>query len=354
METNSAAFLGPRKSPLYSKLKSWGLKPLVLDFYMQRVWPTFSLERILAKVASVRPASSSAVTIRLRPNFNFRSFQAGQHVLVTSAINGYRLTRTYSPTRLNDGSIEITVKKVEGGKVSTHLNSIIKRGSTVEMSAPFGEMTWAQIPQAQHFIFCAGGVGITPIRSLIREWDLNPSNSIELHYWAKSEAEFCFRNELIEIASRRPALRVNFYASDAKRVAISEVGGRDGVVIACGPQNFVQSARAAAEANGQKFVGEFAAVTPDSAAAKDEKFFDITYDGHVFQASSKKTLLESLEEQGFTPAQGCRMGICKSCTCMKTFGTTFSSRDQADASEDNEEIQICVSAPRSALNLEKY
>ena len=373
----------PRNLPLYSKMKAWGFKPLVVDFYVQRVWPSFSLERIFAKVRSVRPTAKGIVTICLKPNFNFKKFQAGQHVLVTTAINGHRMTRTYSPTRLEDGTIEITVKHVPGGRVSGILFQNLKRGSLVEISAPFGAMTWSQLAVAEHFDFCAGGVGITPLRSLIHAWDLDETlhstRAIDLHYWAKTDDEHCFVEELREIASRRPNFHLHLH-SRAKSDSNSENNSRftlqarvnlkdvvsdsfSNVVVACGPKLFVQNAQEIALIRSQRFFGEHASSSAEVDAAAeaigegkaiDEKFFDLTYDGKIILASSNKTILESLEDQGFEPPHGCRMGLCKSCTCLKRSGTTRSTKDQSLSTEDSEEIQICVATPRSPIILERY
>ena len=57
------------------KLKQWGLKPLVFDFYVQRVWPTFSVERIFAKIISKEKLSENVVGLTLKPNFNFQKLK---------------------------------------------------------------------------------------------------------------------------------------------------------------------------------------------------------------------------------------------------------------------------------------
>lgn len=357
------------RHPIYSKLKAWGLKPLVVDFYVQRVWSTFSLERIFARVASMRSAAQGIVTIHLRPNFNFKRFEAGQHVLLTTNVNGQRVTRTYSPTQLADRSLEITVKEIPNGKVSASLVKNLKQGALIELSEAFGEMTWSCLPLSTHYVFCAGGVGITPLRSLIHAWDLrdelHQDRKIELHYWAKSNDEHCFQQELGAIAQRHSGLRLHYYESQSEfhKVTLTTVlttvlhtDLNPVVVVACGPQGFVQSAESIAAFHGLRFFGEHAQTTapaaPDSHAA--ETFFEITYSGKKIQASSQKSILESLEAQGFEPAHGCRMGLCKSCTCMKKSGATSSAKDQSVSDEPNEEIQICVARPRSAINLERY
>ena len=62
-------------------------------------------------------------------------------------------------------------------------------------------------------------------------------------------------------------------------------------------------------------------------------------------ANTGATLLEQAEAAGLTPAYGCRMGICFSCTSRKSEGTVRNVVTGAESSLPDEDIQICVSQP---------
>jgi stearoyl-CoA 9-desaturase NADPH oxidoreductase len=347
------------KTRPYQKLREWGFKPLVVDFYAQQIWPTFSLERILAQVTEVKQVTMDTKTFVIKPNSNFKNFQAGQHILLTTRVNGERLSRTYSPTQTGR-YLEITVKNITDGIVSSHLHQAIKKGSVVEISQPFGEMTWSQLREAKQFTFCAAGVGITPLRSLIQAWVKNSSlhqyKNIDLHFWAKTEQDFIFKDEFLQVARQFPNFKLKLYATrsdGAGKINESCFKDSDGVFVACGPEGFVKAAKEIAENGTKHFYGEFAE-SSQPVTIETETFFDLNYDGQTFKVSSNKTILESLEENGLKPASGCRMGICKSCTCMKVSGTTHSFKDKRYSTEANEEIQICVSKPTSRLTVKGY
>lgn len=347
------------KTKPYLKLREWGFKPLVVDFYAQQIWPTFSLERILARVTDIKQTTHDTKTFTLKPNSNFKNFQAGQHILLTTRVNGQRFSRTYSPTQ-NGRYLEITVKNIRAGHVSSHLHQAIQKGAVVEISAPFGEMTWSRLGEAKQLIFCAAGVGITPLRSLIQAWVQNPNlhqyKNIDLHYWAQTEADLAFKDELSQVARQFANFKLKFYTTRTEGHAkINETCFKDsaGVFVACGPEGFVKTAKAIAENNSHGFYGEYAE-TVQPLTSETETFFDLTFDGQTLKVSSNKTILESLEESGLKPASGCRMGICKSCTCLKVSGTTHSFKDNRFSTEANEEIQICVSKPKSPLTLKGY
>jgi ferredoxin len=61
--------------------------------------------------------------------------------------------------------------------------------------------------------------------------------------------------------------------------------------------------------------------------------------------NSGASLLEQAEGAGLEPLTGCRMGICHTCTCRKRAGTVRNLATGEVSSDEDEDIQICVSAP---------
>jgi ferredoxin len=57
------------------------------------------------------------------------------------------------------------------------------------------------------------------------------------------------------------------------------------------------------------------------------------------------TLLEQAEAAGLTPEHGCRMGICFSCTQIKTSGCTQNIRTGELNSDPDTELQLCINRP---------
>src|SRR5690606_32833894 len=150
----------------------------------------------------------------LRPNRNWRdlgSFRPGQHMNVSAEVNGVRVTRSYSLSDVPraDGRLSITVKHVEGGRLSEHLCRDARVGDVLELGQAFGQMTWVQPPQGEWLLLAAGS-GITPMMSLIRSVvgagkGGKPRHMPEglqgltLVYWARTRAELCFAAELQEM-----------------------------------------------------------------------------------------------------------------------------------------------------------
>ena len=68
-------------------------------------------------------------------------------------------------------------------------------------------------------------------------------------------------------------------------------------------------------------------------------------DSGIDHADDGRTVLDQAEAAGLTPASGCRMGICHTCTRRKIRGAVKNLITGAVSTLDDEDVQICVSAP---------
>ena len=69
-------------------------------------------------------------------------------------------------------------------------------------------------------------------------------------------------------------------------------------------------------------------------------------------ASKGVSLLEQAEQAGLSPAYGCRMGICHTCTTRKLAGQVRDLRSGTLSSADAEDVQLCVSVPAGDVELD--
>ncbi|MEG2804774.1 FAD-binding oxidoreductase, partial [Stenotrophomonas sp.] len=169
-----------RRNPLSPR--HW-VSEALFDFWAGRVHPLWTLRRARARLVAREAASADAVTLVLRPNRHFRGLQPGQHVTLGVEVDGRRLSRSYSPTPLADGALAITVKAIDGGKVSQQLARHAVVGDTFELGQAFGEMTLAASP-AQRVLLLAAGSGITPMRALLRQLDAaGMPGQVDHVYW---------------------------------------------------------------------------------------------------------------------------------------------------------------------------
>ncbi|HEX6976776.1 MAG TPA: ferredoxin reductase family protein [Patescibacteria group bacterium] len=102
----------------------------------------------------------------------------------------------FSLSKVANGKIRITPKN--SGDFTSELPSL-KPGTKVIIDGPYGTFTSKRIKKDK-VLFIAGGIGITPIRSLIEE--LAGSKNIILLYSAKTENEIVFKKELGSLSNK--------------------------------------------------------------------------------------------------------------------------------------------------------
>jgi len=359
------------------------VSPAVFDFWIQKLDPSWSWQRPLARVTARRVESLDTVTLVLRPNRHWRAlggFQPGQHVNVTAEVDGVRVTRSYSlsdaPRR--DGQLAITVRQVEAGRLSGHLCRTVRVGDVLGLGPAFGAMTWPDQARGR-WAFLAAGSGITPVMSLLRAFAAgrdsrrSPSfdgvDSVTLVYWARHRAELCFVPELEQLALRDPRLKLHVVLTREAGEATGSIqpgrrldaallrdlglpGDVPCQVFACGPAGFVETARQLLAGQVPSFHAE--AFTPAAAAPVSSGTVPVhlATSGRTLELPVGMPLLAALEAQGLHPPSGCRMGICHTCVCPKLAGTTQDLGTGTSSDEPDPALRLCVSTARSPLTLD--
>jgi ferredoxin-NADP reductase len=207
----------------------------------------------------------------------------------------------------------------------------------------------AQRPR--RILFVSGGSGITPVmamlRTLIAEGHPQVSGAeIAFLHYARTPAEACYRDELAGL----PGVRVLYGYT---RADSGDLVGRFGAdhlaaampsadaVFVCGPATLVDGVREHCE---NVFTESF--VPPVIETPANPSGGRITFaDSGVDVVDDGRSLLEQAESAGLTPENGCRMGICHTCTRRKTVGTVRNLVTGAVFTGADEDVQICVSVP---------
>ena len=125
-------------------------------------------------VTSRTAEAQDVVTLALTPADGLRppSFQPGQYVSVQVQLaDGARQIRQYSLSRAADASDVryITVKRVRGegpdGEVSHHLHEHAHAGTTLRLSAPYGDLTVKDTTVP--LLLASAGIGCTPLHAML-------------------------------------------------------------------------------------------------------------------------------------------------------------------------------------------
>ena len=170
--------------------------------FIDRLHPS----RLILRVSDVIDETPSAKTLRLvSPEGYLAPFQAGQYISLVADIGPIRTSRPYSISSPPNqrGYYDITVRSTENGFVAPHLLNRIKVGDRIEASAPSGGFCFNPLIHDMASVFIAGGSGITPFMSMIREAvECGLDRTISLFYGNRSDADVIFHDELLRISQR--------------------------------------------------------------------------------------------------------------------------------------------------------
>jgi len=150
------------------------------------------------EIESIAEERGSAWTIRLSPVGHAGTrFAPGQFAWITVARSPFADLEhpfSYSSSASNPSGPSFTVKAAGD---FTRTIADLDAGTRVYVDGPFGAFSIDRKPSARRFVFVAGGIGITPIMSMLRTMrDRQDARACTLLYAARSLGEMTFREEL--------------------------------------------------------------------------------------------------------------------------------------------------------------
>jgi stearoyl-CoA 9-desaturase NADPH oxidoreductase len=345
-----------RKRVLGSDLLGLLTGPHGVDRYTELVAPTWTLGEARAKVTDVRRTTPRSVTLTLAPNETFTSthaVKAGQYVNLTVDIHGRRHTRCYSPANAEGSpNLELTIGRHDGGLVSNYLYERARRGMVVGLAGVGGDFVLPAL-RPRRILFVSGGSGITPVMAMLRTLIAEDHRGeIAFVHYARSAAEACYRDELA--AMRGVRVLHGYTRSEAGDLVgrfsadhLAAAMPSPDAVFVCGPTPLIEAVRAHCE---DVYTESF--VPPVLEAPTNPSGGRITFaDSGIDAVDDGRSLLEQAESAGLTPQNGCRMGICHTCTRRKTAGTVRNLVTGAVSTAPDEDVQICVSVPVGDVDL---
>lgn len=140
-----------------------------------------------ARVVEVERVSHDVVVLRLQlPESSGFSFRAGQYANVLLKDGA---TRSYSMANAPDdsGLIEWHIRRVEGGRFSTHAYDRLKAGALLRVSGPYGTFTLQHT--GRPVILLASGTGYAPIASFLAGHGGELASRGAVVYWGGRKRE---------------------------------------------------------------------------------------------------------------------------------------------------------------------
>ncbi|MBL7783318.1 MAG: ferredoxin--NADP reductase [Saprospiraceae bacterium] len=354
-------------------------------------------------IKSVTPETGDTITLEfeltpeLTPIFQYKQ---GQYITIRHEMDGHELRRSYSMSSSPlDNRLAVTIKKVEGGRISSWLHDHAKAGDILEVAAPQGRFYNDLNPEKRrtYYLFGAGS-GITPLMSILKTvLESEPMSAVFLLYGSRNEEQIIFRDALDQLSERyNGQLHVEHVLSRPKKESgggglfsifkksttnwkgkTGRIDGRttghfldenmphgpesDCIYFICGPGGMTDTVKTALLGRGidtkqihtEHFVnaghvaGEFYATDAGGKRVivhlKGQKIELTVPDG--------ATILDVLVKEKFDPPYSCTAGACS--TCMAKLISGQVKMDACYALDDEEVkagyILTCQSHPETAV-----
>ena len=354
---------GPKREPVEIVPQPTQLQSAPPARY-QRNDPATGKIRWLGKLrlAEVEQVTHNVKTFRFtstKPGEIPFTYLPGQFLTLHIAPQGIPIKRSYTiaSTPTWRDRIEITVKREPHGLVSRWLHDALQVGDEVEIEAPNGTFIFTG-EQAERVVLVAGGVGVTPMMSVVRyltekKW----LGRITLILSFRSPGDYIFREEIEKLKDQNSHLDVIVTMSDPAEVSWSGLRGRiTSSLLAtavqdfstcyahiCGPVSMMESVKAAlfglGAAEVQVKTEAFGTVTRNP-TAKVARSTEVS--GQIwFQASNLKvpvpldaTILEVADDAGVYIDNACRSGTCASCRVKLVSGKVNMPVEDALTTQD--------------------
>lgn len=269
-------------------------------------------------------------------------FSSGSHIVVQLPLADRIIRNAYSllsdPYDSHEYKIAVRLQDDSRGG-SKYLHEQVKVGDHLKISAPLN--LFSLHSQAQHHVFIAGGIGITPFMSHMR-YMLHAGDSFELHYACREGLSNAYESDLkqlfkdnVEIYSDKTQRRLDIEA------LLSEQSPNSHIYI-CGPDRLIQAVLSTAKKMGwsQQRIHWEAFQSPASGDAFDLRLTKSKRDIHV---ASDFSMLEALEQAGINIPNLCRGGVCGQCATSYAQGHIDHFDHYLTTEEQQRLVMPCVS-----------
>ena len=350
---------------------------IAAEEYIRQLHP----EHLELYVSDSIEETRSTKTLRLVSKDNYLPpFLAGQYIALFLEVGGIRTSRPYSissqPNQV--GYYDITIRRVENGLVSNFLLDEVKRGDTLISSGPAGNFYFNPLIHKETIVCIAGGSGITPFMSMIREIiECGLDRTVYLFYGSKTTDDVIFSDEIAHLAQRFENIHYipvieepagayagacGFITHQVLREVLENIDDKSFFI--CGPQGLYDFCLPQVEDLGvprRKIKQEMYGAAPNiwehpgwPADINPEDTFSVNVkNSKQLNAKAGETLLAALEKNEIVVPSLCRSGECSMCRVKILSGKVYQPAGVPVRKSDRQfgYVHSCMAFPISDLEI---
>ena len=276
-------------------------------------------------------------------------FTPGSHITVTAPSGQKRRYSLCNDPAERDRYLIAVKREASGRGGSLSFTKDIREGDEITLEPPANEFEMSA-SEPRSFIFIAGGIGITPIRAMIRHCIRHGKLNFKLYYFTRTPEAMAFREEFSagELAGKVILHHDNGDPEQAYDLWPVLEEQRGAHLYCCGPRGLMDSVRDMtghwpySAVHFEDFVGA-------SAPRADDKPFEVKLvkSGKRYEVAAAVSILDTLRQHGHVLASSCESGTCGTCRTRFTEGEPDHRDLVLSDKEKKSEIMICVSRAKS-------
>jgi tetrachlorobenzoquinone reductase len=317
--------------------------------------PSYERIEVLVRSITLLAAETIGVEFVASDDIELPAFEAGAHVDLLLP-NGIRRSYSLYNRPTDRHRYVVGVKKASPSRgASSYIHDGLRVGQRIEISRP--RNNFPLVRSAARSIFIAGGIGITPIWSMIQTLE-GEGAEWKLYYAARTSRDAAFLSELQALSLAHPG-RIDIRFDHEPGVAMLDIetivkeNARPGVhFYACGPSLMLDAFEAATTSvpRPNRHLERFSA---DAKAASESALTEyeavLAKSGMTLRITPEKSLLDTLLDAGVNVDFSCMEGICGSCRVAVREGLP-DHRDHVLTDEErarNDTVLACCCSSRT-------
>lgn len=275
-------------------------------------------------------------------------FTPGSHLTV-QVPSGVRRNYSLCSNPADTGMYQIAVKRDDAGRGgSVSMADDVQVGQLLSVSWPRNNFELAE--RTNNFIFVAGGIGITPILSMMQHLKSTGRDNFKLYYCTRDAASTAFNDPInSEFAGHVQMHHDNGDIDQALDLWPVFEKPANAHVYCCGPKGLMDSVE---DMTGHWPSGSvhFESFGVDAKAFAEDRPFDVQLakTGTTIHVGAGQTILQALRLTGLRLPSSCESGTCGSCK-TRLLGGEAEHRDMVlNDEEKTDHIMVCVSRAKSS------
>ncbi|NML32367.1 PDR/VanB family oxidoreductase [Paraburkholderia antibiotica] len=307
-------------------------------------------ETIEVEVRGIRLEAETVRSFELWPVAGeLPRFTAGAHLdvqVLPDVLRQYSLTNPHERHRY----VIAVHRDPAGAGGSMRMHDAVTIGSRLSVSVPRNHFPLNE--RAEHSVFVAGGIGVTPLLAMVRRLS-ELGRSWVFYYCARTPGRAAFLRELHDLADTCAGGTLHCVFDGEPGAASLNLDDALGAhrghadFYCCGPEPLMEafSKTLAGVAPERIHLEYFKAPAADASVDADAFTVVLARRGKTLRVPAGRSILEVLRENGVPTLSSCRQGICGTCETAVIEGEpdhrdhVLTPRERAS----NQTMMICVS-----------